>query len=347
MHALIGHEGTVAALQRIAEEERPAHAYLFSGRQGIGKRLVAIKFACLLNCPDPVDDSDHTCPVCRRICEGKHPDVIIESPVKGRIRIEAIRNLQGWLKYAPVEARYRICLINDAHLMNHQAQNALLKTLEEPPPARLMLLVSAKPARLLPTVRSRCRQVRFRPIPNHEMADYLVEREGLEMDKALAVASMSGGSIGMADEIERWDRTGLREKVFSIFEDPGRNGISGLLSLSAGICKDRQTASAALEIASTYARDMSIVNLGLEFSHVINTDLLDRITNTAQHHSCEALTLVYDELAGASQMMEADINVNASLLVDLTLLRITRILAGPSLGLLRADGTEETNNERR
>ena len=152
-------------LERTAKEGRPAHAYLFTGREGVGKRMAAFRFASMLNCPDPQADPDGTCHVCRRISSETHPDFIIERPEKGMIRIERVRLLQNSFKFAPAEARFRIAVIDDAHLMNRSAQNALLKTLEEPPPARVIVLVTSKPFLLLSTVRSRCRRVRFGPIP--------------------------------------------------------------------------------------------------------------------------------------------------------------------------------------
>ncbi len=333
MSELIGNERIAAFLERTVSEGRPAHAYLFTGPEGVGKKRFAINFACRLNCLDPENDTSHQCSMCRRIREGKHPDVQMESPERGMIRIERIRNLQAFFKYAPIEAAYRVAIIDDAHSMNPAAQNALLKTLEEPPPGRMLVLVSSRPSSLLSTVRSRCRKAQFSPIESEALAAFLRERHGMPPDKAEAVASMSGGSISRALEMEASDFTQLRDRIVSALSEPGGGGMTGLLELSAGISRDRETARQALSIAATWIRDLLVMQLDPSTSDIVQTDLLDRISLAAQHHNSGELIAVYDVLVRASELVEADFNVNKNLITDVLLLKITRILAGPSLGL--------------
>lgn len=326
MSVLIGHENILAFLTRTADEGRPAHAYLFTGREGVGKKLVAVRFACILNCSHAQDHQDRSCPVCRRIVEEKHPDVTIERPEKGMIRIEQIRNLRSYFRYAPVEGAYRVTILDDAHLMNRSAQNALLKTLEEPPPGRILILVSARPALLLPTVRSRCRRIRFEPIPVDPLADLLERQRGISSKQARVLAAMSGGSMGRALNMEAAKFMELREKIIATLAHPGQAGVREILELSVGVSSDRDKALEAIEIASTWIRDVLIEKMGCDRSTIIHGDFLDRISETAQHHTSEKLLAVYDELIRASEMVEAAINVNRNLITDLTLLRITRML---------------------
>lgn len=333
MSAVVGHEAVVDLLKRTVHERRPAHAYLFSGREGIGKKRVAVEFACLLNCPSPTEEHDRSCPVCRRIVAEKHPDVTIERPEKDIIRIERIRELQGRFRYAPVEGRYRVAIIDDAHLMNRSAQNALLKILEEPPPARILILVSSKPLLLLPTVRSRCRRIRFGPVPSKAIAAFLEARHGLESERAALLAAMSGGSAGRAIAMADTNFTDLREQVISVLADPGSYGIGGLLEFSGKISAYRSTALDAIEIASTWIRDLIVQEIGSETQTMIHVDSLDRIAETAQHHTSEELLSAYAELVGAAELIEAPINVNRNLVIDLMLLKVARVLAGPDMGL--------------
>jgi DNA polymerase-3 subunit delta' len=335
MTFLVGHENNLALLARTVREGRPAHAYLFTGSDGIGKKLVALKFACLLNCDRPGEDPEGNCRTCRRIISENHPDVTIERPEKGMIRIDRIRDLQAFFKYAPVEGRYRVTIIDDAHLMNRSAQNALLKTLEEPPPGRILILVSAKPSLLLPTVRSRSRRIRFNPIPFSQLAE-LLEQRGLPLEKARTLAAMSCGSIARANEMAASSFLDLRERVVSALVDPMGKTLGGLLDLSSTISVDRQTAVEAIEIASTWVRDLLIEQTGFNPGGWVHGDFLDRITSAAQHHNSRQLLLVYDELMKASSLIEADINVNRNLVTDVMFLRIARILAGPTLGVARA-----------
>jgi len=335
MTFLVGHENNLALLERTVREGRPAHAYLFTGPAGIGKKLVAMRFACLLNCARPGEDTDGSCNVCRRIIAEKHPDVTIERPEKGMIRIDRIRNVQAFFKYAPVEGRYRILIIDDAHLMNRSAQNALLKTLEEPPPGRVLVLISARPFLLLSTVRSRSRRMRFNPIPFSPLAE-LLEQKGLPAEKARILASMSSGSVERAMEMAESKFLDLREQMIAALTDPMGKSISGLLELSAAISVDRQTAAEAIDIALTWIRDLLVEQNGFDIAEPVHGDFLDRIASAAQHHSSRQLLSVYDELSRASSLIEADINVNRNLVTDVMFLKIARILAGPTLGIATA-----------
>lgn len=312
---------------------RPAHAYLFSGPDGVGKKLVAVHFACLLNCPDPTSDRDNSCPTCRRIVEEKHPDVIIERPERNIIRIERIRSLRSFFRYAPIEGRWRLTIIDDAHLMNRAAQNALLKSLEEPPPARLLILVTAKPFLLLPTVRSRCRHIRFGPLPPDALTDILRDRRRLSSEKAALLGAMAAGSVSRAAEMDSPSFLKLREQVISALSEPGRLGINGILELSASVSVDRGTAEQALTVAKSWVRDLLTYKVSAQPTTAINQDRLDTIAREAQHHSSDDLMSVYDELVEANRLIDADINVNRNLVTDVMFLRIVRKLAGPSFGL--------------
>jgi len=332
MSALVGHDAVLDSLKRAVRHERTAHAYLFTGREGVGKKLAAVHFACLLNCPEPETDAARSCRTCRRIIEEKHPDVIIERPDKDMIRIDRVRNLGSFFKYAPVEGRHRVVIINDAHLMNIPAQNALLKTLEEPPPGRVLVLISAKPAALLPTVRSRCRKVRFGPIPVELLATLLRTEHGLSPEHAAALAPMSGGSVGRALKMAETNFIELREKIVAVLADPGAHGFQGILELSAAISADRVTALDAIEIGTAWVRDLLSATFNREATAPSYGDSLDRPTGTAQHYASEELLSVYEELSRGAELIEAPINVNRNLVTDLMLLNICRILAGPTLG---------------
>ncbi len=335
MTFLVGHENNLALLKQTVTEGRPAHAYLFTGPEGIGKKRIGLRFACLLNCHGAHENLEGSCSVCRRIIAEKHPDVTIERPERGMIRIDRIRNLQAFFKYAPVEGRYRVTIIDDAHLMNRSAQNALLKTLEEPPSGRVLILVTSRPSLLLPTVRSRTRRMRFNPIPLSSLAK-LLEQMGIPLEKARALAVMSSGSVARAMEMDASSFLDLRERIVSALSDPKGKTIGGLLELSATISTDKHTAVQAIEIATTWIRDLLVEQAGFDLTERIHGDFLDRIASAAQHDNSRQLLSVYDELVKASSLIESDINVNRNLVTDVMLLRIARILAGPSLGVVLA-----------
>ncbi|MDQ7784480.1 MAG: DNA polymerase III subunit delta' [Desulfomonilaceae bacterium] len=339
MAILIGHERVISLLDRAVHEGRPAHAYLFTGREGIGKKQAAIRFACRLNCPDPDSDPDGTCPVCRRIVGGNHPDVTIEVPERGIIRIDRIRSLQSHFRYAPIEGRFKVTVIDDAHTMNAAAQNALLKTLEEPPAGRILILVTSKPYVLLPTVRSRCRRIRFAPLSAGEVTGILEKSRGMSAEEAEMSASVSGGSVSRALEMDEAGFPDLRNQVLSVLTDPGAVGITGLVEMSATLSSDKKRAADAVDIAATWVRDQIVGMVrGHDGPSNPNGDCQDRASSSApSRFSARELMRVYDELLKASELIDADINVNRNLVFDVMLLRIARIMAGPTFGVTRHD----------
>jgi DNA polymerase-3 subunit delta' len=330
MNGIFGHENILGLLRQTVSHKRPAHAYLFTGREGVGKRLVALRFAAMLNCPSGDGDPSCSCQVCSQIISEKHPDLLFEKPERNIIRIERIRALQQTFKYAPVEGLFRVAIINDAHLMNRAAQNALLKTLEEPPAGRVLILVSSKPGLLLSTVRSRCRKAGFGPLDFQSLVTLLVEK-GIPRDKALVAAGMSGGSAAKALQMTQSNFMELREKVVTALVNPAHSGLSGLLNLSAEISANRDSARESLEIAKSYLRDLVVEKMGCDSK--IHADLLDTIVATAQNHDSRQLFQVYDEIAKASDLIEAEINVNRNIALDVLFLKIARVFGGPDFGM--------------
>ncbi|MFH1112546.1 MAG: DNA polymerase III subunit delta' [Pseudomonadota bacterium] len=338
MANLIGHERVMEVLERAVREGRPAHAYLFTGREGIGKKRAAIDFACRLMCPGPEADRDATCPVCRRIVARNHPDVAVETPERGIIRIDRIRILQGYFRYAPIEGEFKITVIDDAHTMNAAAQNALLKTLEEPPAGRILILVTSKPFLLLPTVRSRVRRIRFAPLSVDEVAGILERDRGVPAQRAEMLASMSGGSVARALEMDDSGFLDLRDNMLTVLKDPGALGIAGIVEMSSGLSSDKKRAADAIDIAVTWIRDQLTTLVGGDAWPYPRGDSPGEDSSAPCRFTARELLSVYDELLRASALIEADINANRNLITDVMLLKMARVLAGPTFGITGGNG---------
>ena len=202
---LVGHRRLFGLLGRAMASDVLPPSLIFSGMEGIGKRQTAVALAQALNCLNPVTDGPGgrdacgTCTSCRKIHRGHHPDVRTVAPEESAsIKIDQIREVVGQTAYRPFEGRYRVVVIDNADLMGEDAQNALLKTLEEPPPRNVFVLVTARPATLLDTIRSRCCQLRFAPLSPNEMAATLMARHGFDEPDARATAALAGGSFTRA-----------------------------------------------------------------------------------------------------------------------------------------------------
>ncbi|MBA4393754.1 MAG: DNA polymerase III subunit delta', partial [Desulfobacca sp.] len=196
-----GQDRAIQNLKQSLQRDKVHHAYLFYGPEGVGKKITALELAKALNCdqPGPEGGCDQ-CPSCRKIDKQIHPDFLHIKPDRANIRIEQIRNLSQQLSYAPALGRSRLCLLDMASDLNEPAANAFLKTLEEPPPGTLFVLLVRDPGELLPTLVSRCVSIGFNPLPLALIAEKLMAEKGLAREEAQALSLVSGGSLGRAFE---------------------------------------------------------------------------------------------------------------------------------------------------
>jgi DNA polymerase-3 subunit delta' len=207
---IIGHEWAVDYLRRSVAAGRDAHAYLLSGPPGLGKALLALRLAQALNCEHPDAAPCFACRACRRIEHGNHPDVRIASMAtqaaglkaedaarQKDLKIDTVREWQRDIALRPYEGQRRVFILHDADYLNEEASNAMLKTLEEPPPFATLVLVANRD-NLLPTIVSRCQAIRLRPLPRQQVARALTQRAGLNEAQANLLAAWSAGHIGWA-----------------------------------------------------------------------------------------------------------------------------------------------------
>jgi DNA polymerase III subunit delta' len=198
--AIRGQERALQFLQAARGSGRLAHALLFSGPRGVGKFSTALCFAAALNCA--ADEPCGQCPSCRKILARSHPDLLIlrALPDKSEIAIEQVRQVIAALNYPPFEGRCRAVIIDGAEDLNRFSANSLLKTLEEPTPQTILLLVAHQLSRIPPTILSRCQLVRFSPLPDEVVRDELARDSGIAPADLAFAAAFSGGSIPAGSE---------------------------------------------------------------------------------------------------------------------------------------------------
>src|ERR1041384_3126641 len=219
---LIGNEEVKRDLRQLLEGGRVPGSLLFTGETGIGKKLFALELAKALNCRNRVGvEACDECSSCKRISQStfppfsraadtkermigsEHADVAMVSPYNLIIRVKPMRELEREANFRPFEGASRIFIVEDAEYMNDQAANALLKTLEEPPPTTHLILTTTNPMALLQTIRSRCQMIRFAPIPFSEIENFLMKQTGMSPDDAALLARTSRGSLGNALSVDR------------------------------------------------------------------------------------------------------------------------------------------------
>jgi len=285
---IIGHDFQKNILRRSARDNMASHSYLYAGPDGVGKKLMALGFAKLLNCPGSADSPDKgcECPSCRKIDRGIHPDVVlIEFTGVKNIKVDQVREeIEEKLYLRPFEGRYKIVIVDEAERMNHSAQNAFLKTLEEPPRDSVIILLSSRPESLLPTLRSRCQTVVFNPLTEELVAGLLTERGGMSPEEAVLFAKLSGGSIGKAlgfdSELMEW-----RKELLTGLVSIKRNSASDISNLSELLSSGAsQNETERLELGFRFIllwiRDIALAGIGSDC--LTNTDFTEAINNEAR-----------------------------------------------------------------
>src|SRR5689334_4293606 len=190
---IIGHQKQFGILRAGLASERLHHAYLFVGPEGVGKRTIAMALTKAIHCQNGTTDFCGECVNCARIAGGNHPDVRAVVPLsdKKEIGIPQIREIERDLGYRSFTGKRKIVIIDPATLLNIAAQNALLKTLEEPPQESLIILIATSVGALLPTLRSRCLRLSFAPLSRREVADYLQKTHNKSAKEAGFLAAIS------------------------------------------------------------------------------------------------------------------------------------------------------------
>ncbi len=215
---LVGNRALNQRLQKMARAGSVPPSLLFTGPPGVGKLDAALALAMAENCLTEPGLACGECGACRRIAKEEHPDIRIVRPEgAGRqLKAEAVRQVVREAPSRPFEARRRVSVFVDADRMNPTAANTLLKTLEEPPAWALMILVTENASALLPTILSRCQIYRFAPWHVEEVERVLVERRGMDPERATLLAALSGGSLSRASELEDESLSDIRDEALRL-----------------------------------------------------------------------------------------------------------------------------------
>jgi DNA polymerase III subunit delta' len=339
---VIGHEAAQAWLQRAVQTDRLAHAYLITGPRSVGKRTFALEVAQAVNClaADVADRPDHTCQQCRLIERGVHPDVRVvrRAPERRMIAMRAsgsggavrefsdnVEFIQSDAQLRPVMGRKKVYLIVYAEELAEDAGNRLLKTLEEPPPFVLFLLTAIERGGVLPTIASRCQELRLRPALRAELASALVGA-GTEPDRALQLAALAGGRQGWAVSAAREPALFEQQRTYSqqLVDALRGSRVERLLrsrALSERWSGQPEAVRETLRVWMSWWRDVMLVQLGLE-ARIVH---LEGSEQAALRQAADGVSRgAAREAAAAIQQTLADLdtNVNARLALDLLLLRL-------------------------
>jgi DNA polymerase-3 subunit delta' len=335
--ALVGQDSVIEALRRALSDNRLPHALLFHGPAGVGKATCAGILAQALNCEvGGYKDACGTCVSCRKVPRGLHPDIIWMTPEGkgGQIKVERIRKeIIDKVGFRPYEGRRRVVMIDDAHRLNPSSQNSLLKTLEEPPPSSLMILATQAPEKLLPTVRSRCQPLRFRPLAPEVLQQHLEEIHDIPGDEARLRAALVSGSVGRALDIDLEAHLGRRTVAEESLHDAIQGGAALLaaaeilLAAGAGDRKVDQAASAMTSVRDIL-RDLLVLSSGGERDLLVNTDRCSDWQGWADEMDSDGILEALDAVQRADDRLHGPVQPNVRLVIEQALIETGAALNG-------------------
>lgn len=291
---LTGNSRVKAILKRMLTTGRLPGALLFTGEEGIGKKLFALEVACALNCRTPKDQEGcGACSACTRIMKSNypqrddaeewtqiiwtnHPDVGLVVAPKRVLRVEQMRQIEKEANFRPFEGKARVFLIDEADKLNDASANALLKVLEEPPGTSHLILITARPAMLLPTILSRCQMIRFSPLTPDEIESHLLKNKLVDAKTARLRARAAGGSMGRALSGDLVTFTSQRKAMLKVLNALAISEDRAELLRSAEQLNEAQYKEEfeeRLDVLETLIRDAWMLSLGVESTQLVNEDL--------------------------------------------------------------------------
>ena len=239
---IIGNETIQKMLAKSIQNQTTSHSYLFVGIQGIGKKMLATQMAKNILCLEK--EENHTCKSCIEFESNNHPDFMCIEPDGNSIKIEQIRFLQKKIQEKPIIANQKVYLIDDADTMTTEAQNCLLKTLEEPPQFATIILIGRQESAFLTTIKSRCMILKFHPIEDEKMEQYLQQNYGMSVITQNQLA-MFQGSIGKAIELR--DKQAEYEKIENMVKNLKQKDLLEIIQLAEPLYKAKEEIFEILE----------------------------------------------------------------------------------------------------
>lgn len=312
---IIGQAAAVAVLRRSLAAGKTAHAYIFDGIEGCGKKKTATALVEAIFCNG--EEGCGHCPACRKIAALQHPDLHMVEPDGAFIKIDQIRDLQKELAFRPFEARQKACIIEAAERMNPAAANAFLKTLEEPPGNALLILLTTNIGSVLPTILSRCQRLSFSSIPQETIEAYLTGK-GIAAETARIAASLAGGSLKTALEIASEETLPKRKHLLERISALSADEITPLFGLAEELAGDKEKSLELLDMLTIFWRDvMLLVSGGTE---VANKDLMPLLREEAARSTLEKVTERIDLVFRSRQALLR--NVNPRLALEVLFMRL-------------------------
>lgn len=320
---IIGHEEIIKHLQNAMKTGRVSHSYIFTGDAGSGKKLLAGIFATTLQCEAGETEPCQKCDSCKKAAGKNHPDIIIVNHEKpGVISIDEIREqVVQDVGIRPYCSPYKIYIVADADLMTPQAQNALLKTIEEPPEYAVILLLTTNIDGLLPTIQSRCVRLDLKVVDDRLIKKYLMERLQVPDYQAEIEVSFAQGSVGRAEKAATSEEfSKMTEKALSILKNAEKMKPCEIAEEIKVLATEKQSLNDYLDIFQFWFRDVLMFKATREVDNLVFKQEINYIKEQAKQRSYESIENILDGISNTKVRLRA--NVNPEVALDLLFLKI-------------------------
>lgn len=326
---IIGHKREIAHLTQAIQTGKVSHAYIFSGDKGTGKLTLADAFAMALQCTSETERPCGRCHFCRQAISGNHPDIIhIRHEKPNSIGVEDVREqLVGDVQIRPYNGNYKIYIIPDAEKMTVQAQNAILKTIEEPPEYAVILLLATNEQVFLDTIRSRCVLLPLKPVPDEQVKEYLMEQIQIPDYEADICAAFAQGNIGKAVRLaSSEDFNAIKSSAMKLIRSAGQMEISEIIDYVKEVQDYKISIQDYLDILALWYRDMVYFKATRDINGIIFKDEIRTIRETVKRCTYEGVEEVMKAIETAKARLFA--NVNFDLTMELLFLVIKENIHG-------------------
>lgn len=312
---VIGHEQVIHHMQNAIRQKKISHAYLLCGEAGSGKRLVAEAFAKTLLCEEGGIEACGKCKSCKQIESGNHPDFRPVLREKATLGVKEIREqVTADVQIKPYSSEYKIYLIDEAEKMTEEAQNALLKTIEEPPEYAVFLLSVSRQELLLQTVLSRCVLLPFYPVATEKIKQFLMEKHGVPDYLADSAASFSAGLVGRAVQYAESETfIEQRKEVLHLVKYIDEMTMAEVMENVKLFAAKKDVAEAYLEMILLWYRDVLLYKATKNVNSLLFADELEAVVAQAGKRSFENLQGIVDALEQVKQRLKSNVNFENAL----------------------------------
>lgn len=321
--SIVGHEDIIRHFKSSIEMDKVSHAYIIKGEPDSGKKLLAGVFAKTLQCEKGMPDPCNECQSCRQAESGNHPDIITVTHEKpGVIAVDEIREqVLDTICIKPYKSKYKIYIIPDAQLMNVQAQNALLKTIEEPPEYGILLLLTSNTDKILPTVLSRCMVLNTKPIRERDMLEYLVKEMGLSEERAYFCLDFAQGNLGKAIKLAANDEyVQVIDSVVSVLKKIQELDVEDLTAAVSDIERFRLSIDDYMDLMMMWYRDVLMLKVTGNIDKLLFKGEYSSLKKQAGMLSYQGIEDKIDAIARAKKRI--DVNANFDVTMELLLLTL-------------------------